>query len=271
MEDIRRQDQKLFFQELKRPIRLVSIAAAIWFAAAQLPQMPLLVWLVSPGLLLAAVTAISVVTAYRAAISKRFHNKRFEALWNGCRDRFERFEQVLRSMRNDQIADLKEMNRTIKRVAESLYVALRRADSIANEIQKTEQGIYSQPPVWQSPSDDAQAKELYRLADKNIAEYRQQFAGVMAGVQRTEAQTAVFMTTLDTLRMKMIGHRLVGRAPEMSSHDFLEALAEARVQLTAIDTALEELDFSQFPQTISVIPPPPPTEAFDQQRSAQGP
>ncbi len=110
------------------------------------------------------------------------------------------------------------------------------------------------------------------MADKNIAEYRQQFAGVMAGVHRTEAQSAVYMTTLDTLRMKMLGYRLVGKSPEMSSHDFLEALAEARAQLQSIDTALEELDLGHYPKTIAVVPPPMPADAVDEieQRLQQG-
>jgi hypothetical protein len=86
----------------------------------------------------------------------------------------------------------------------------------------------------------------------------------MAGVQRTEAQSAVFMTTLDSLRMKMIGHRLVGRGPELSSQDFLEALAEARAQLQSIDTALEELDLGHYPKTIAAVPPPIPDDAIQQ-------
>jgi hypothetical protein len=156
------------------------------------------------------------------------------------------------------------MPATIREVAQGLYLALRRADIISHEVESSEKGLYNTPPVWEAPSRDAQSKELYRLADKNIAEYRAQFAGVMAGVQRTEAQSAVFMTTLDTLRMKMIGYRLVGRSPELASHDFLEALAEARAQLQSIDTALEELDLGHYPKTISVVPPPPPEDALRQ-------
>ena len=76
----------------------------------------------------------------------------------------------------------------------------------------------------------------------------------MAGVHRAEAQSAVFMTTLDTLRMKMIGHRLVGKNPEMSTMEFLEALGEAKLQLKAIDQALEDLDFSQMPKMIAAVP-----------------
>jgi hypothetical protein len=50
----------------------------------------------------------------------------------------------------------------------------------------------------------------------------------------------------------------------MSSHDFLEALAEARAQLQSIDTALDELDLGHYPKTISVVPPPIPDEIVQQ-------
>ena len=210
------------------------------------------------------------LAAYNQSVKKRFLAKRFEALHNGCVDRLHRFDDVLKSLRKNQIADLQEMPRTIKAVSQSVYCALRRADLISHEVSKTENGILAAPPTWQGGSNDAQAKELYRIADKNIAEYRTQFAGVMAGVQRTEAQAAVYMTTLDSLRMKMIGHRLTGRGPEMSSQEFLEALSEARTQLQAIDSALDELDFSHFPKTISVVPPPMPEDVFDPDRMRQG-
>ena len=107
-------------------------------------------------------------------------------------------------------------------------------------------------------SPDKQAQELYRIADKNIAEYRQHYIGVMAGVERTEAQAAVFTTTLDTLRMKMLSYRLVGKETESPTQDFLAALTEARMQLESIDKALDELELSPFPKTISVMPDAPP-------------
>ncbi len=205
-----------------------------------------------------AVLFSSISNAHRTAVSKRFSDKRFRTLWESCQDRLGRFEEVLGKMRREQIADLQEMPKTIRRVSESLYGALRRADLIANEVAKTEKDVFSAPPTWQALSQDAQAKELYRIADKNIAEYRMQFAGLMAGVHRAEAQSAVFMTTLDSLRMKMLGYRLVGTTPEMSSMEFLDAMTEAKLQLNAIDQALEELDFTQFPKMIAAVPPPPP-------------
>lgn len=259
MNDIKRQDNRLFIGELFRASRIFGLIVA---EAVLYPLFLLLSRPFGAGAMLLYAIPLVVLTAgaRNTALRKRFHNKRFEAMWNGCRDRLQRFEDVLGKMRREQVADLHEMPNTIRRVGESLYAALRRADMITYEVQRTEQGIYSGPPVWQSPSDDPQAKELYRIADKNIAEYRMQFAGVMAGVHRAEAQSAVYTTTLDSLRMKMIGYRLVGKNPEMSSQDFLEALGEAKLQLNAIDQALEELDFTQMPKMIAAIPPPVPEE-----------
>ncbi len=261
MEDIRRQDIRLFAKELASPWRLICTLAIVAILLANSSSFGLIVY---PGATI--VVFVSAVMAWTESDKKRFLNKRFNSLWLGCQDRLTRFEEVQKKMRKDQIAHLSEMPSTIRGVAKALYVALRRADIIAHEVQLSEKGLYSEPPSWKAPTKDAQSLELYRLADKNIAEYRAQFAGVMAGVQRTEAQSAVFMTTLDTLRMKMIGYRLVGRSPEMSSHDFLEALAEARAQLQSIDTALEELDLSHYPKTISVVPPPMPDDVVKKLR-----
>jgi anion-transporting ArsA/GET3 family ATPase len=211
---------------------------------------------------LVAPLIVHTVAAWNRSVRSRWQSKRYEAIWNSVNDRLERFEDVLSKLKKSRIADLQEMPRTIRAVADSVYAALRRADLVSSEVHETEKGLLHQPPVWQSASFDAQATELYRVADKNIAEYRQQYAAVMAGVQRAEAQAAVFMTTLDSLRMKMIGYRLVGRSPDLSSEEFLASMAEAKLQLQAIDHALEELDFRQFPQMIAVLPTePPPSEA----------
>jgi hypothetical protein len=252
VDDIRRHDQKLFTQELLRPGRCTLSLAFIIFGS----------WMfftVSPvvgALILAAVSGLHVYRAYNDAVSRRWLHQRFKALWASCEDRLTRFNEVLEKMRRDQIADLQEMPRTIHGVGDSLYLALRRADQISHDVLQTEKGILHAPPAWHAMSEDAQARELYRIADKNIAEYRQFYGGVMAGVQRAEAQAAVFMTTLDSLRMKMIGHRLVGKQPDMASHEFLTALSEAKLQLEAIDQALDELDFSQMPKMIAAMPPP---------------
>lgn len=252
MDDIRRHDQKLFTRELMRPGRFVASALLVTFGGW-------LFWQVSviPGIIILAGAALNhVYRSYTDSVAKRWLHGRFKSLWTACEDRLKRFDEVIQKMRRDQVADLQEMPKTIQMVGDSLYIALRRADLISHDVLETEKGILAAPPAWQSQSGDAQARELYRIADKNIAEYRQFYGGVMAGVQRAEAQAAVFMTTLDSLRMKMIGHRLVGKQAELSSHEFLTALTEARLQLAAIDQALDELDFSQYPRTIAAMPPP---------------
>ncbi|MEA2553022.1 MAG: hypothetical protein QOJ65_1198 [Fimbriimonadaceae bacterium] len=259
MDDIRRQDLKVFLREFLAVPRVLIVlclivlvgavlrldeAGAVGFARA-IP-----IW--------AIILATAAMTAYNSSRELRFLNRRYKALWDGCQDRLARFNEVLKRLRKEQIADLHEMPNTIRRVAEALYIALRRADMISSEVLKTERNLYAAPPAWSAAPTDPQSKELYRIADKNIAEYRHHYAGVMAGVERAEAQSAVFMTTLDTLRMRLLGYRLIGKSPEMPSRDFLEALAEAKLQLQAIDTALEELDLGQYPTMIAVIPPAPP-------------
>jgi hypothetical protein len=265
MEDIRRWDRQLLLRELVKPFRVILTLGGLLMAFGALvgESFPAFLFVASLILLLA------YGTARNSARAKRFRHRRMEALWNGCQERLERFEETLKRMRKDQIADLREMPKTVRSVGEALYAALRRADVVSSEIQESERGLYAQPPVWAASTTDPQSKELYRVADKNIAEYRSQFAGVMAGVQRTEAQSAVFMTTVDNLRMKILGYRLVGRRPEMDSHEFLAVLAEARAQLQAIDHALEELDLGHYPKNIAVVPPPHPTEPPLEQRLSE--
>ncbi len=255
MDDVQRQDLRLFLRETVSAGRILLIFGGgflLW-------NFPLFSPGVSPAKLITIgfLVLATVANAYTTSIRKRFLNKRYEALWTGCKDRLVRFHEVRNKMRREQVADLLEVPKTIDRTAESIYYALRRADLISNEVHASEKGLYNVPPVWSPPTTDPQSNELYRIADKNIAEYRQGFAGVMAGVQRTEAQSAVFMTTVDTLRMKMLGYRLVGKSPELSSHDFLEALTEAKLQLASIDHALEELELSPYPKTIAVQPDKP--------------
>lgn len=263
MDDIRRQDKRIFLQTLAEPARIVLTVVLLLAIFGILGRF-------NPALAVVGaltVLAVGVLHAWHESIDRRWLNDGMRARWKGVEDRQRRFDEAIQRLRKEQVADLQEMPASIHRTSDSLYAALRRADMISQEVGHSEKGLYNAPPVWQAASNDAQSKELYRIADKNIAEYRQHFSAVMAGVQRTEAQAAVFMTTLDTLRMKVVGYRLVGRSPEMQSDEFLMVLAEARAQLQSIDTALEELDMGHYPQRISVVPPPPPDEALRRVRT----
>jgi hypothetical protein len=49
--------------------------------------------------------------------------------------------------------------------------------------------------------------------------------------------------------------RLAGRSPQMASAELLTTLAEAKLQMQAINSALDELDLGLYPKTIEVVSP----------------
>jgi len=248
MDEIRKRDLRVWLDVFLSPSRLfvgIVIAIGAYPILFQNPPSLFAAWFL--------IFFLIAIGSLGESVEKRFHDRRMRALWKGCEERLARFEEALKRMKSAQVADLQEMPDTIRGLAKTLYLALRRADIIAHEVAESEKGLYDAPPVAANHGQDPQSKELYRIADRNLAEYRQQYQAVMSGVRRTEAQAAVFMTTVDTLRMKMIGYHLVGKNPSMGSDDLLTALAEARAQLQSIDTALEELDLSHYPKTISVV------------------
>lgn len=265
MDDIRRNDQAALVKECFTAAHIVvlffTLLVAVALATENLPM---------AGGLVGAVGTILYFRATKASLLSRWKQSRYLTQWQQCENRLQRFDEVLKQMSRGQVSDLQDMPETVRRVGRSIYLALRRADIISHEVQRTEQGIHQGPTNWSAPSHDAQANELYRLADKNIAEYRQQLSAVLAGVHRAEAQSAVFVTTVDFLRMKLIGRRLVGQEVEMSSQDFLAALSEARLQFNAIDKALEELDFTGVPQSSASGMPAIPADAYDEQRLGNG-
>jgi hypothetical protein len=272
MDEIRRQDRTLFLKELAAPIRLAGLLLCLWLLYATLFEHDLIPIPFMRPTFAFVIGGYIVTTAYQSSVKKRFRNERFRQLWEGCRDRHTRFEEVLKKMRREKIADLVEMPKNVHNTAEGLYCALRRADMMSEEILRTEQDMLHNPPVWQVKTNDPQSRELYKAADSNIAEYRRYYSGVMAGVQRTEAQSAYFMTALDTFRIKMLGYRMVGKSPEMNTANLMSAITEAKMQLSSIDKALEELELGPYPKMIAAmpnvpgVPPQPPIAALDQER-----
>ncbi|MBS1713862.1 MAG: hypothetical protein JST30_05945 [Armatimonadetes bacterium] len=256
MEEIRRRDRAVFLKELFSFGKLVQILVGLLVSAGLVSLFHLGgTWLTLVAL---GMTSALVWSAWDASKTKRFVNSKFQLIWTACQERQRRFHHALGQLSKRGIADLQELPRTIEGVSQELYVALRRADIVAHEVANSEGWLVANPRIGQPMSPDRQAQELYRIADKNIAEYRQHYLNVMGGVERTEAQAAVFTTTLDTLRMKMLGYRLVGRDLEAPTHEFLAALTEARMQLDSIDKALDELELTPFPTTVTLVPDGPP-------------
>lgn len=253
MDEIRRRDIKVFARELLSPGKvLLLVLAALMTGALANPWSPFPVWQVVFGWML--LLGLHGWTSWRSSILRRFKDQRFLVLWTACEERHERFRGALKQAGRAGVANLQELPVTIENVMRVLYRALRRADLVSAEVAASEGWLLARPQMGKPVSPDRQAQELYRIADKNIAEYRQHLLGVLAGVERTEAQAAVFTTTLDTLRMRMLSHRLVGKDTEAPTQEFLAAMSEARMQLDSIDKALDELELSPFPQTISIMP-----------------
>jgi hypothetical protein len=252
LEEIRRRDRAVFGLELLRPARVLVWLGLIGVGLGFLRGGLAVPWPFWP--FLGLVVAGTVWSAYRASVPKRFRHTRMRLHWEVAQDRHARFTSALKSLAKSRVARLEELPSTIDATLQTLYRALRRADIVAHEVAASEGWLLGQPKPATKVSPDQQAQELYRLADRNIAEYRQHFQAVMASVERTEAQAAVFTTTLDTLRMKLLGYRLVGRETEAPTQEFLAALTEARMQLDAIDKALDEIELTPFPTTVVTIP-----------------
>ena len=250
-EEIRKADQRIFLREIFRSNRLVLLGIFLlvsWPIASVTSA-----WILFGSLVIGL--AALYARADSAAKRKRFINSRFMGLWNGCRERFESFEEGIRKLKRADIAQFQELPDTVRDLAMTIYNALRRADILFEEVLQSEGVDRVRPGVPMFKPTDPQAQELYRIAEKNLGEYRGHYNELMAGIQRTEAQATVFMTTLDNLRVKMLGYRLIGKNPSLNSEEFLSVLAEARAQLSAIDQALEDLDLSHYPKTVAVVPP----------------
>lgn len=268
-DELRRLDQAEWRREAMRLTPSLAIAIFAPVFAYFFPNVSHTGWWAA---LTISVTALAyhAIQSYQRSIGKRFQSPKLSNSWKTCEDRLARFRKAVAKLRKAHIADFEQMPVTIERVSESLYLGLRRADILLREVTESEGTVvanmmFAAPP---HPTQDHVASQLYQIADRNAAEYRQRLNGVLAGVERTEAQAAVFVTTLDTLRMKMLGHRVSGSANGLSNNEFLSALGEAKLQLEAIDKALDELEINPFGPA-STVPIPPTPEAAEETRRAE--
>jgi hypothetical protein len=253
MDEIRKHDRRIHLREvfaLRRIIlqflwtgSIIGILSGIGFSVSNFLT----------GLtLIAAGWAIHWYLAWGTASKNLFVHQRFRAMWDDCSERLDAFQQAVSKLGKNGVADLYELPQTVDKIANALYLALRKADLIFKEVAESEHVVRRKPSAPSAMPADAQAKALYGLADRNIAEYRAHYSEILAGVHRTEAQAAVFVTTLDSLRLKVLSYRLTGKSPSLDTELFLTGMAEARAQLQAIDTALEELDLGHFPRAVYV-------------------
>ncbi len=182
-----------------------------------------------------------VIAAYLQRERFRFRLLKYGHLWTTIADRMTRFENAYRGSPKIVKDTLSDTPSSIRRVVDSIYMALRRADSVRGLIDESEKNI-SQMPMASVPAVDSQAQSLYDLAQKNQDEYRQHYQKLMAGVERTEAQTAVLISALDSLRLKMLDYRVTGGKVEMPSSDLVTHLEAYKTEFAALEKAVEEVE-----------------------------
>jgi hypothetical protein len=280
MQDIRRRDWKVFIAEaasLRTVVGVIAVAAisSLFFTAPG--TNPVLIATIGGG----AIGWI-IFAAFLRSIEKRFHHQRFKYLWQECQIRHKKLTAALDKSRRNKFAELSELERTVNTTIPEIYRALRRADLVLRDIQQTENYAATPLNVPGQVIHDQQAQELYKVADRNIAEYTHYYKQAVAGVERSEAQCVVFSTTLDALRIRLLNYSLVGRNPEAETKEFLNMVAEARMQFAAIDQALDEIELMPMAQTIHTLPsdqnlhpnlekspPPIPKQAEDRIKNNQ--
>lgn len=248
--EIRRRDLKVFWARVLQPMPIAVITVIL--LAALVSGTGFMAWVFwNVGLI---ALGWHGVKSWLTSLNDRFRHRRFKLLWDNALDRLKRLDTALESLKKAEVADLKELPATVKAVADGLYIALRRADAALSEVSQSEGFLLSQQDAPVPTAADKQAAKLWEAAHLTQKEYRRLLSGLLGSVERTEAQAALFSATLDTLRVKMLGYRLVGRPVEAPSVEFLRDLAEARMQLDCIDKALEELEMSPFPNSIEDAP-----------------
>ena len=265
MEEVKKRDRQVLFRTLFPWYKVPLYLVLIWISGVFLSAPSY----VGGKFVFAFLPIVAMVWAffagYKEYLTKRWYNKKYLDLWLACVDRRKRLAEALKKMKRAQVADLQELPQSADKLLDEIYKALRRADLVYNEISQSE--MRTSPPMLGSRGRyiaDNQAQELFKVADRNIAEYSHHFKRVMAGVERSEAQAVVFATTLDTLRVRMLGYRLTS-APEAETREFLNVVTEAKMQFEAIDQALEEIELTPFPETVVTVPNRPVTqEALDE-------
>lgn len=264
MDELRRQDLRRFGLGLLRwpsigltVCGLGSLGAWASSKMSDAPGIPLITGVVLLG--------FGLETARKWSRAHEFRSPKLRYLWKTCEERLERFHEARRKHRKTDMPALTEMPVAVEGVARNLRLALRRADVLIKEVEASEGAFgmqappiapYGVPPLPNELSADRDTSTLYQLADRNVAEYRAGLHNLLAGVSRTEAQAAVFATTLDTLRLKMLGYRLGSRRPELETDEFIGSIHEAKAQMDAIDRALEDLEVNVFARPFDPIPAP---------------
>ncbi len=259
MDDIQKRDRELFAREALNLLSIlryliVLVISAVFFGS----------YVFLGGAVAALGVGFIVFTAYQRSRTKRFTHPKFAKLWEICQERYVRLLRNLQKSKGERGIELQELQLAIERIMPEIYRSLRRADFVLSEIEASEKGASPSVAILVNKPTDPQARELYRVANQNVSEYSRYFQATMSGIERVEAQVHVFNSTLDTLRIRLLNSLLAGRPAEIDNREFLNIVAEAKMQFAAIDRALEEIEQMPFPRTVT-LDADPAVEAMPEQ------
>lgn len=178
----------------------------------------------------------------------RFYNSRFYHLWTTCQERDRSLRAALKGLKKSQALEFFELPKTIDSVGDSLYIALRKADIVMHELQKSEglrmsSGSFSNRTIY-----DEEAVALYQQAAQRDRDYNTHFSQILGSIEQAEGQAALYISSLDSLRVQVLKHRLGSRLVREGpqAEELKQSLSEAKMMLDSIDKALDELDASPF-------------------------
>ncbi|MEM4407766.1 MAG: hypothetical protein QXI19_03385 [Candidatus Caldarchaeum sp.] len=249
MNDIHRADLTIIAKSALNPIRLAGLALAGWIGTVLMGQGD--IWPLAGMLLWGGALGFYGTAIRNDYLQKRFRTPEHRVLWDLVEDRLRRFHKAVKQAPQEIQRALEDTPQMVDITAKKLYLALRKADMVHQEIERSEGKVIPPPPVLRPHPNDRETTELYVLADKNIAEYRRTLEAVTAHVTRTEGQCAVFLSALDSLRVQLLGHRLRTASPSLPKPEFHHAMTSIKHQLDSITQALKELEAFLTPQETS--------------------
>lgn len=218
--------------------RFVTILPALFFGLA-----PILYW---------------VGGAYLRTKKFPFESTQILHVWNDAKDRISRLEAAIREQKKVLGVDMSDILTTVRRVHQSLFNALRNADDLADELTKSERSIgpiANAPPAAPIAGSGPETNRLLQIAEKQRAEYLKTHNSLHDSVSRTIAEARVFVNTLDNVRIRLLGYRMVNMSDDFGREEFLHSLTEVKTSLDSMDKSLGEINLDPFGLYTNKFPP----------------
>jgi hypothetical protein len=178
-----------------------------------------------------------------------FESTQILHVWNDAKDRISRLEAAIREQKKVLGVDMSDILTTVRRVHQSLFNALRNADDLADELTKSERSIgpiANAPPAAPIAGSGPETNRLLQIAEKQRAEYLKTHNSLHDSVSRTIAEARVFVNTLDNVRIRLLGYRMVNMSDDFGREEFLHSLTEVKTSLDSMDKSLGEINLDPF-------------------------